>query len=95
MAPCKVGTLGSYNLSDSKKRATIKKKAKALQAGNKKKKAKRGRPGSAVKRGTPRKGNYRNDFLLLHSTYYGTIYSNFCVPIWVLPFIPYILPYLS
>ncbi len=36
MAPRKVGTPGSYDPSDSKKRATIKKKAKALQGGNKK-----------------------------------------------------------
>jgi hypothetical protein len=65
MPPRKVATPGTYNLSaKKKKKGTVKKLGTPMKAGAKKK-AKVGRPGSASKRGTVRKGNYRNVVLLL------------------------------
>jgi hypothetical protein len=64
MAPRKVGTPGSYNLADKKRKAAMQKK-KAAKAGVKKK-AKMGRPTSSSKRGSVRKGNYRNVILVLY-----------------------------
>jgi hypothetical protein len=65
MAPRKVGTPGSYNLAEKQKKAAIKKKRKTVKAGVKKK-AKMGRPTSSSKRGSVRKGNYRNVILVLY-----------------------------
>jgi hypothetical protein len=62
MAPRKVGTPGSYNLAEKSKKSAKAKMGKAMKA--KKKKAKMGRPTSASKRGSVRKGNYRNVILV-------------------------------
>jgi hypothetical protein len=63
MPPRKVATPGTYDLSEKKKKKGAVKKLGTPM----KKKAKVGRPGSASKRGSVRKGNYRNVILLLQN----------------------------
>jgi hypothetical protein len=65
-APKKVGTPGSYNLAATKKKKKHPeiKKTKKLTG-----KKKVGRPTASAKKGSARKNNYRNDFMLAASLF--------------------------
>jgi hypothetical protein len=66
-APKKVGTPGSYNLAATKKKKKHHEIKKTKKLTGKKKKV--GCPTASAKKGSARKNNYRNDFMLAASLF--------------------------